>query len=256
MNIEQVHYIWKGKWTTGRILFLLLRYTTIVQIILSTTASLTDGPSEAFCQFDYFYCGYSIVATQAIFSTILILRLSALYQGRPLFRRTLFAILGLEIVVAIVMVGLTTVRLRPTRDSVAVLVCMPGDWPQYAWACWVPATAMESLLFLLALGKSVEVLLSRDAYKPELLVLLLRDSMLCYGAVLAALVPNLVLWICARPTIRDILTGSVPVLQTVIGTRVLLNIYEAAEAKVELRWIENDDPIFVLEMSYQDQHAV
>ena len=75
---------------------------------------------------------------------------------------------------------------------------MPHDWQGFAWACWVPATAMESLLFLLALCKLVEVLRSRDAHKPELLVLLLRDSMLCYGALLAVLVPNLVLWICAR----------------------------------------------------------
>ncbi|GJE91013.1 hypothetical protein PsYK624_071610 [Phanerochaete sordida] len=116
---------------------------------------------------------------------------------------------------------------------------------------------MESLLFLLALCKLVEVLRSRDAHKPELLVLLLRDSMLCYGTLLAALVPNLVLWICARPTVRNVMTVSVPLLQSTIGTRVLINIYEAAEAKVERRqWLDTDDPIFALAVPYHEPHAV
>ena len=65
------------------------------------------------------------------------------------------------------------------------------------WAYWIPMTIFETILFVLAIVKCFK--LARDhSHAPKALIVLLRDSILYLGGVLALLLCNLVIWAAAR----------------------------------------------------------
>ncbi|KIP09995.1 hypothetical protein PHLGIDRAFT_280461 [Phlebiopsis gigantea 11061_1 CR5-6] len=147
----------------------------------------------------------------------------------------LFLFLGLSVVSSFVVLTLTVPKLtviRFTFDPRAdVDLCIPTHYRPYSWVCWLPFIILESTFFFLALGKGINLWLAKDEPKPRLLVILLRDSTLAFGGVVVLFIPNLVLWVLARQTVRSMLIGTVPTVQSVIGSRILLNIYETTESK-------------------------
>ena len=65
------------------------------------------------------------------------------------------------------------------------------------WVYWVPLLGFESVIFVLAMYKGVEE--SRMGWsKPRVLDVLLRDSLIYFGAVFVNIVVNLLIWIAAR----------------------------------------------------------
>ena len=57
--------------------------------------------------------------------------------------------------------------------------------------------AFESVLFLLAVAKSVQVARS-ESNTPRILAILLRDSVLYFGGVIAVILTNLIIWAFVR----------------------------------------------------------
>lgn len=56
----------------------------------------------------------------------------------------------------------------------------------------------ESCLFLLALAKLVQVTVSKREQTPDLMIVLIYDSIVYFGGVLSLIVANLVIWEGAR----------------------------------------------------------
>lgn len=75
--------------------------------------------------------------------------------------------------------------------------CIPVIKDTYIWAYWVPMAAFESVLFLLAIIKSVQVARA-ESNTPRVLAILLRDSVLYFGGVIAVILTNLVFWAGVR----------------------------------------------------------
>ena len=65
------------------------------------------------------------------------------------------------------------------------------------WAYGIPAVALESLLFLLAINKAFEVA-RQDMRTPRILIVLLRDSAVYFGGTLAILLINMGITVAAR----------------------------------------------------------
>lgn len=61
-------------------------------------------------------------------------------------------------------------------------------------------TLFESALFLLAAAKAVHYICSADAQvqTPNLALVLVRDSFLYFGSVVALIILNLVIWVVGR----------------------------------------------------------
>ena len=67
----------------------------------------------------------------------------------------------------------------------------------HMWARWVPQLGFESIVFGLAIVKTVQVA-RNGPHTPKVLVVLLRDSVVYFGGILAILIANLAVYAAAR----------------------------------------------------------
>ena len=68
---------------------------------------------------------------------------------------------------------------------------------EHFWAYWIPITALEFVLFSLAVFKAVEIA-RKELGTPRILEVLLRDSVMYFGGILAIIIANLVLYRLAK----------------------------------------------------------
>ena len=69
----------------------------------------------------------------------------------------------------------------------------PGS---YSWAYWVSALSVRAIYFGMAIYKSFAI--AHDEYTPRVLVVLLRDSVAYFGAVVGIILANMIIWLAAR----------------------------------------------------------
>ena len=63
---------------------------------------------------------------------------------------------------------------------------------KHIWAYWVPMLAFESTLFMLAVVKAFEVA-RQEVNTSKILAVLLRDSVIYFGGIVAIILTNLVI---------------------------------------------------------------
>ena len=83
--------------------------------------------------------------------------------------------------------------LKKTLVLVNNIGCFGINTLSYAYAYWIPVAIFETVLFLLALCKIVEYA-RRKEEAPNLMVILFRDSLLFFVAILMVSVLNCVMW--------------------------------------------------------------
>ena len=75
--------------------------------------------------------------------------------------------------------------------------CAAADTAKFKTrAYWVPVVVFESTVFVLAFAKAVAAVLQRrtSGDPPRLLIILLRDSIVYFGGLLAVVLANLLVW--------------------------------------------------------------
>ena len=75
--------------------------------------------------------------------------------------------------------------------------CLLNNPSDHSWAYYVPMLIFESILFLLAIAKACQTA-RQEWHTPKILVVLLRDSVVYFGGVLAIILTNLVIIFTAR----------------------------------------------------------
>ena len=80
--------------------------------------------------------------------------------------------------------------------------CIPEFEDTYTWAYWVPMAAFESVLFVLAIAKSIHIARS-ESNTPKVLTVLLRDSVLYFGGVMFVILTNLIIWASVRVSVSS-----------------------------------------------------
>ena len=72
--------------------------------------------------------------------------------------------------------------------------CIPGHIPQYSWTYWMPMVLFETTLFTLASTQALRFLIQQGKHAPAIARILLRDSLLYFGNMLALILINLIVW--------------------------------------------------------------
>lgn len=75
-------------------------------------------------------------------------------------------------------------------------ICLTVEIEPWAWVYWIPLIVVHSLLFAVALAKTVDVALhpNRIENRSHLTRVLLCDSVYTYGAVLVSVAINMAFW--------------------------------------------------------------
>ena len=75
--------------------------------------------------------------------------------------------------------------------------CIPNEPIKHLWAYWIPRVVFEMMLVILVFLKVLDA--ARDStYAPRVLIVLLRDSVVYFGGMLAVVLINLAIWASAR----------------------------------------------------------
>jgi len=137
---------------------------------------------------------------------------------------TLYAIwIGTETI----LVGIVTHRFHSNEALRDIFPgCAPTDIPLWCYWYWVPSLTFESLLLVLASWKTVQE--ARGIGKSQLMVVLIRDSVLYFGGVTLFTVANFLAWYIAPLPLYGMFVGCHIGFQSIIGCRMLLNIRETA----------------------------
>lgn len=146
------------------------------------------------------------------------MRIYAMYSCNKKLLTFLSVFLGAQIISETIVIGITTSREIRTCLTVDHLIALMSICPvqplppipnftgcivigseEWQWVYWLPMLLFELTLFSLAVAKSVEVYRDRRSAgeAPNLLVLLIRDSVLYFAGVMVVLFTNLIMWAAA-----------------------------------------------------------
>ncbi|KAI0791524.1 hypothetical protein BC629DRAFT_1593127 [Irpex lacteus] len=162
---------------------------------------------------------------------ILTLRVHAIYSCNRKILYILLTLLCAELITEIILIvfisdRFTVLHLPPTLPG-----CAPTNIVPYAWSYWIPMTVFESALFILSAAKAIQYLINAEfrTQTPNLAYILVRDSMIYFGSVLALILINLIIWKASRPSLFAAFPSTVPAFHSILGCRMLLNMHIALE---------------------------
>ena len=156
-----------------------------------------------------------------------------MYNFNKVLLRVLSCLLAVQIVAETVVLGPLVARMSgqsATLLFLAVLMrsflafklpalfpgCVPANSDLHIWAYWVPLSAFQGTIFLLAIAKVCEIG-KRERRRPQVLVVLFRDTLSYFGMMFAIILVNVLIWSVARVRMAPVhslgtLTFTVPPL--------------------------------------------
>ncbi|KZV98345.1 hypothetical protein EXIGLDRAFT_728357 [Exidia glandulosa HHB12029] len=223
---DEVLHIWRQKWTTAKILFLLLRYVTCAIIVMDTVCAMVSGLSPQTCSWYPNIAAFGLVIIIILVQIILMLRVYVLYERRR-------AMLWTNIALFVGEFGATMVVLvREFPKSVALTA---PDWvigscysmhPTSMSYGFIAPLLFESYLAGLAMYKLVHEQTS-PLSGPSILTLLVRDSVIYFIFIAAVMGLNVILFI-AYPVVPGFASvGIVDAAGAIGGTRLILSMHNA-----------------------------
>ncbi|KAI0085107.1 hypothetical protein BDY19DRAFT_997172 [Irpex rosettiformis] len=196
------------------------------------------------CKFSYGWFVYSELITQTLGSTILILRVYAIYDCNKILLRCLSGFLGAVLLIQTIFSAILSKETGTALNkTIHASGCIPNTWLYKPWVYWVPATTFDGLLFLLVIAKSIRCSRERDT-TPHLLFTMLRDSSLYFGFVFMVIIADLIVWTRAGEGLYVALPELVPVLHSVMACRMLLNIVQETRPWLAEPWKDQDAAVF------------
>ncbi|KAI0089406.1 hypothetical protein BDY19DRAFT_102160 [Irpex rosettiformis] len=172
---DEVRYIWGKRLSKARLLF----------------------------WFSFKWFAYTAFISHFSIGAILTLRIHAIYSCNRTILYILSTLLCSELIAEVILIVFISDHFSVLHLSSLFPGCAPTHIVPYAWTYWIPMTVFESALFLLAAAKAVRYLLNPDTPKqtPNLALLLVRDSIIYFGSVLALILLNLVIWKAGRSSL-------------------------------------------------------
>jgi len=225
----EVKYFWKDRsGSFSRWIFFLNRYWPAVNLIFHNTVLTLRHPPINLCTFWFQYVAYSTGAEHMMVGAILILRLYAMFNCNKRLLAILLCLYAILLTTETVLIGVVTHEFRSQEALRAFFPgCAPTNIPLWSWWYWVPSMTFESICLLLALWKTMET--HRNEYKSSnILIILLRDSILYFGGVTLITIANFAAWYIAPLPLYGMFIGCHIGIQSILGCRMLLNIRESA----------------------------
>ncbi|KAJ6478543.1 hypothetical protein C8R47DRAFT_1138733 [Mycena vitilis] len=241
---REIAFFWytpTGRWTLARYLFFLNRYFPLFAISLNTWALLSTEITEHFC---YVWVHFLVISFGAVeifvIQLILITRIYAMYSRNKTLLWVLCILFVLCAAAAVTTAAIAVSGSPSTNEPLpGVIICASLIPPKNIWSFWIPILVFESILFLLAVNKSI-----RHVYKNPLgetlttnfLRIILRDSVVYYFAILVAYMINALIWRFGAPSLLDVFHGMALSFVSMAGGRMLMNLRERGEIEEKTQW--------------------
>ncbi|KAJ7094258.1 hypothetical protein C8R44DRAFT_989665 [Mycena epipterygia] len=226
---DEFQLIWKGPLRISNAIYIWMRYCALTTLVVYSTFMLREVKSDHRCQ--SFLLAEAVTSSLIVVTAdiILVLRVWVLY-GRP--KTLLYFLLPLVTVEIITMIIVGVFTILPLREyfhiGPVILGCYSLNVPRYFTFYAVPITVTSFTMFMMTLYKCGRTLLDNRAARMPIITLFLRDGLFWFLGIFAVSVAELLVWARGRPGLAQAMVAPATVLNSVIGTRILLNLKRIA----------------------------
>ncbi|EJD40830.1 hypothetical protein AURDEDRAFT_186801 [Auricularia subglabra TFB-10046 SS5] len=233
---DEIEFIWTRKWTFTTVLFLLMRWSTLLLLLNQVVFFVfLENVSKSSC--DALSWGTAIATAVVLLEVeiVLQLRIYAMYERS---RRILWinaCLCGMECLCAALIIAKYFSRANFVPVPNWIIGACYDIRPKQLGVVWVPPMCYELYLASLAVYKIVQThRASEGSIANNLLTVLVRDSIGQFFFIIAAMVVNCVLWVKTEITPGDSAVNIVHACGAIGGVRLILNMRSAASRPVGL----------------------
>ncbi|KAI0767310.1 hypothetical protein C8Q74DRAFT_1370122 [Fomes fomentarius] len=226
---QEVTYIWPSRWTAMKVIYLINRYSPLIDgpLGLSTYMGAIDG--ESF-ELRFTIVGYVYAAGTYFSEFILVARTLALYD----FKR--YICLGMSLLMVALIVPsliylhtyLSSVQYDANADMLRLLGRIPSGYTRPAWTLTACILISETVVVVLTIIKQLQSS-SKGSVRSPLVRVMYRDGSYTYVVMLALTIANLCTMLLAPGPAQALLQMPLRVTHSVLCSRVLLNLRVAAD---------------------------
>jgi len=229
LDVEVKHFWNRGGNMFSTLLFFTIRYFPALNLVVHNIVLNLRYPAPSLCVFWFQYVGYSAGLEHMVVGAILILRLYAIFDCNKKLLVVLLALYGVTITTETVIIGVMTHHFQ-SQEALRNIFggCAPLNIPTWCWVYWLPSVIFESILFLLALWKTILEARVKASRASPLMHVLLRDSVIYFGGIVIWSILNLGAWYINPLPLYGLFVGCHIGFQSILGARLLLNIRETA----------------------------
>ncbi|KAJ7707373.1 hypothetical protein B0H17DRAFT_1032536 [Mycena rosella] len=222
---DELKLVWNGPLRISSVIYIWMRYFALITLIIYSTFMLREVKSDYTCQSFLLAEGVTSSLIVVTADIILVLRVWILY-GRP--RKLLYFLLALVTAEIITMIIVAVFTILPLREyfhiGYTILGCYSLRVPRYFTFYAVPLVVTSFTMFGMTLYKCGRTLFDNRAARMPVITLFLRDGVFWFLAIFAISVAELLVWARGRPGLAQATVSPATVLNSVIGTRILLNL--------------------------------
>lgn len=225
---QEVDYIWSSRWNIVKVLFLFIRYTTVIDTVLALRGRVqvqrpNDRCNDHFATFNTIFSGFGISFAQLILMTWTY----SLY-GKS---RRILAIFGLSWLLAGALSGWAAVQwMRSTSSSLSssdtsgIYCFLPGANNSLALYCYGALLAAQSVVVILTIWKSYRI---ADVGGVRSIRVFKQCGTFFYIAIWAISFATVLLLLMTPQSVLQLDT-LFRVMHTVLGCRLVMHVRAAA----------------------------
>ncbi|KAF9461228.1 hypothetical protein BDZ94DRAFT_1264300 [Collybia nuda] len=230
---EEVDLIWRRKWSTPSILYILIRYLTATLLVLSSVVFFTPSTPQrvshrlVFVKFQAWSTTFLFFFMQAILQ----IRLCAMYNNSRKVKICLSVAFSTQVIVLSTLLIIGHVPLGAVAEPFpGIYMCTAMNMPKWYPAWWAPVVLLDLGFFWLALRvgirnlKEMRSLSGGDTRISMLRRIMLRDSILYYLVILSINVVNAFVWMGLKGITYEIPQGFSVAAVSILGCRLVLNL--------------------------------
>ncbi|KAF9464917.1 hypothetical protein BDZ94DRAFT_1320782 [Collybia nuda] len=225
----EVELVWKSSWSISKVVFLLARYPTFVDVPLILYYTLNQGMSYDTCSVVNAVTSWSTAVGIGMAEVILLLRTYALWNNS---RKVLIALIVLYISIYTPVVVVLAIFLRSLQHGAPPLPIIRGCYPvsgsNILFADFVLLMLYESTVMVLTIWIGVKRYLhSRN----RLVMTLYRDGVSYFIYIFMISCSYIIVLLACPPEYVDLLNTFQRVMHSILSTRILLHVRDTARAQ-------------------------
>ncbi|KAF4600583.1 hypothetical protein EYR38_005222 [Pleurotus pulmonarius] len=204
---DEARYVWTAPWSLGKILFLLTRYPTFIDVALAMYRNLGYSLTSGTCSLLYNISGWTTIIGIAIAEIIMLMRVWAIWNQT----RTAGLLLATLIIASMIGAFVSFVKFHEKQEFIELYKISPNLQGCYGtvgtkvvFIIYVIATVFEILMVILMIVKGMRDSVRRDS--SSLLYNVYQDGILYYVVLFASSVANTVLILAGPPEFTNALS--------------------------------------------------
>ncbi|KAJ7094314.1 hypothetical protein C8R44DRAFT_989698 [Mycena epipterygia] len=222
---EEVNYVWKSRLSLWSVLYVRIRYFTLIVLCVDVTFMFREMKSSNVCR--AFLLAEMVTCTVVSIGVdcVMALRVWILY-GKS--RRLICVLIPLLTCEVIAMLTFGTLTILPLKEYLNIGPILTGCWSPTISRLFtfyaVPYLLMAILMFSMTLYKCGQHLLATGFARMPVVTLFLRDGVFLFMSIILYGVVEVVLWHNGRPALAQVPIIPATAINAVVGGRILLNI--------------------------------